>query len=345
MSSGISYSPSVNQPQYYVVQPQKKDAKPTIIQSGVGVASGVAAYKGSNFLARLCGFSIPHKKVMEIGKSLNQNQIKAFEDNTANVYLKSGLKDKGVEIFDAGKISFDEYWKLSKEKAVKFVEDGPFIRTFCKFFREKYGEKIYKDEIKKYWETVLCREYKTAYNTAIKGLNAFFSPFNNTIVYNKKSPMLISLPHEMGHAINFNNNGIMRKLHFLKMGGLFVPLLMLPTVLLKNKKQEGEQTTGIFDKITTFIKDNCGKLTFLTFLPKLIEEASASIRGTNLSKEFLSKENIKTLKKFYSWAWLTYLGSAVIASLGVTLASKVTDAMKEHYRNQNNKEIQKGQIA
>ena len=99
------------------------------------------------------------------------------------------------------------------------------------------------------------------------------------------------------------------------------------TAIFKRKKAEGEQPTGVVDKVTTFIKDNCGKLAFLGTLPTILEEGLASVKGAKLAKEVLSPQNYKLLNKFNGAAWLSYLGMGVGITAATVLASKVRDAI------------------
>ena len=74
---------------------------------------------------------------------------------------------------------------------------------------------------------------------------------------------------------------------------LALPIALI--ALLKTKKAEGEQPTGVVDKATDFIKNNAGKLTFATFIPTLIEEAMASIKGNKMAKELLNPQMAKKI--------------------------------------------------
>ncbi|MBQ2611149.1 hypothetical protein IJF81_02015, partial [bacterium] len=65
-------------------------------------------------------------------------------------------------------------------------------------------------------------------------------------------------------------------------------LLAIPVsqiALWKTKKAPGEEPKNGLDKTTTFIKNNAGKLTFLAFLPTLLEEGLASVKGNKLAKK------------------------------------------------------------
>ena len=58
---------------------------------------------------------------------------------------------------------------------------------------------------------------------------------------------------------------------------------------------------------------------FAAFLPTIIEEGMASIRGVKAAKKVLGKSvNLAPLKRNYLFAWATYL----IAGLGLGVAAK-----------------------
>ena len=141
-------------------------------------------------------------------------------------------------------------------------------------------------------EKIVIKKLESAKTAIAEGKNACFVPNTNKIYVNTDKMSYASF-HEMGHAL----------------------------------KAEGEQPTGVVDKVTTFIKDNCGKLAFLGTLPTILEEGLASVKGAKLAKEVLSPQNYKLLNKFNGAAWLSYLGMGVGITAATVLASKVRDAI------------------
>ena len=77
---------------------------------------------------------------------------------------------------------------------------------------------------------------------------------------------------------------------------------------------------GLFknnDDKPNFVERNAGKIGFLAFLPTIIEEGMASVRGLKYAKK-LKGVNLAPLKRNYFFAWMTY----VIAGLGLGVAAK-----------------------
>ena len=73
------------------------------------------------------------------------------------------------------------------------------------------------------------------------------------------------------------------------------------------------------DDKPNFIERNAGLIGFSAFLPTIVEEGLASLRGLNAAKKTLGKAvNLAPLKRNYFFAWLTY----VIAGVGLGVAAK-----------------------
>ena len=143
-----------------------------------------------------------------------------------------------------------------------------------------------------------------------RGQNAFYEDTRKIAVAPTSKPSLIQ--HELGHAIN-------AKKPFLKLlqkSRRYLPII--PTALitlnyLTKKKNSREET---------FIEKNAGILGFMAYLPTIIEEGIASIRGIKAAKTTLAGKsiNLGALKKNYILAWLTYL----LGGIGLGVASKLS---------------------
>ena len=94
-----------------------------------------------------------------------------------------------------------------------------------------------------------------------------------------------------------------------------------------SKKLEGEEPKNNFDKVTTFIKNNVGKLAVLSFIPLVAEELAASYKGEKLAKQVLSPELLKKVENCNRLGASTYILMASAVGLGAVVASKVRDAI------------------
>jgi hypothetical protein len=152
-----------------------------------------------------------------------------------------------------------------------------------------------------------------------RGQNAFFADkavkvageVKNLAVAPVKKPSLIL--HELGHAINSAKGGILKLMQKSRAYVGFAPAILLTLNGLAPDRTPGRDN---------IIERNAGKLGFLAFLPTIIEEGLASMRGINAAK-VAQKAGMKglklgVLKKNYFFAWMTYL----IAGIGLGVAAK-----------------------
>ena len=159
-----------------------------------------------------------------------------------------------------------------------------------------------------------------------QGRNAIFWPKTNEIAVNIEKLGTAAF-HEMGHAVNHNFSKFWKGMQKLRVpcgiaGGLFGTV-----ALFKRKKVEGEEPKGFFDKTTTFIKNNVGKLTLAAFAPIVAEELMATYRGNKMAKKVLSPELFKKVQKTNRFGAMTYIAAGVGAALAAVVGSKVRDAI------------------
>ena len=141
------------------------------------------------------------------------------------------------------------------------------------------------------------------------GRNAFYTSQGNFAVAPKSKPSLIL--HELGHATNFEKSAIMKGLQKLRIVGMFAPMAIAALNSASGSNRDGKKN---------FWERNAGTIGFCAFLPTIIEEAAASIRGINAAKKTLgAKANLGALKKNYLLAWATY----VLAGIGTGIAAKL----------------------
>lgn len=160
---------------------------------------------------------------------------------------------------------------------------------------------------------------------AIKaGKNACYIPKTKQVVVNLEK-FGLSAFHEMGHAINHNCSKLWSCMQKMRMPMMALSSLFTLTALFKRKKADGEKPKNGFDKATTFIKNNVGKLVTLSFVPIVAEELMASHRGNKMAEKVLSKDMLKKVKLSNKLGAITYVTTAVATGAAAFVASKVRD--------------------
>ena len=148
------------------------------------------------------------------------------------------------------------------------------------------------------------------FEAVAKGENAFFSSASKLAVAPKSRPSLIL--HELGHAVNATKGKFMRFLQNSRGYATAAPAVLLLLSSLLPKKQGENQN---------FIQKNAGILGFAAYLPTIIEEGIASLRGIKAAKNVLGKTaNLAPLKRNYLFALCTY----ILAGIGLGVAAKET---------------------
>lgn len=256
---------------------------------------------------------ISPKIMSEVGKisqNLTTDEFNNVEKALSETLKKSGLAEKGVSFIKATEKNSDEIINIMKKDS----------SSVTRFLPEKIQEAI-------------LAPFK---NMVKNGVNAIYVPGPEKIVRPEKE-LSLTLFHEVGHAANNHLSAVGKMLQKCRRP---IALLALPISLIalwKTKKAPNEKPKGTVDKTTTFIKQNAGKLTFLAFLPSLIEEAMASIKGIKFAKEAgLSTELLAKITKTNKLTYLTYLGLMLLGSIGISLGVKVKDSIaKPKPVNQN----------
>ena len=212
--------------------------------------------------------------------------------------------------------------KSGLKNTVELIEySGSKSRSFAEFIK-KYINAVRGGKISKPKAIA-----SFSVNSLKSGFNAGFVPIINQIHINTEKIGTAGF-HEIGHAINFNTSKFwkaMQKSRFISMK-LVIPTLVL-VALCKRKKAEGEEPKGFFDKTTTFIKNNVGKLSFAAMIPVVAEEIKATARGNKLAKELLKPELYEKVLKTNKFGALSYICAAFAVSIGAYAANKARDAI------------------
>lgn len=241
------------------------------------------------------------QNMRKIASNLTADEFKQIAQATKDVMNTSGLKEAGVSILKANAKNNMQI----KKTILKELNGGLLSKNFPKKLKH-----------------LLANQIKAQTDL---GVNAFFAPLSKKIVMPDKS-LGLAFFHEAGHAINANLSKFGKVLQKCRpLAALAIPIALIG--LCKTKKAPNEKPKGIIDKVTTFIKNNAGKLTFASLMPIVLEEGLASIHAQKMAKSLLSPELAKKVAKTNAWGFATYAGLAVLAGLGSWLGVKVKDAI------------------
>ncbi len=282
----------------------KKYIKPTTGAVIAGVVGGYATKGLASSVATSVSSSICSKEFNNITKALSEIDKNSLTKASKDVFESSKLADKGVELIkaDFSKTAEGTNKSLILDILKKEADNGVL---------KHYPQKIKDGMIKNYMSQIK------------KGQNAFFMPVTNKIVL-PKSGCESAVFHEMGHAMNANLSKFGKYLQKCRPLAIMADVMFL-IALLKTKKEKDEKPKGFVDKTTDFIKNNVGKLSFLAFVPAILEEGLASYKGEKLAKNFLSADLMKKVVKTNRVGLLSYTCFALVTALAARLGVQIRD--------------------
>lgn len=164
-----------------------------------------------------------------------------------------------------------------------------------------------------------------------------FDPKTNT-AYTHKNRSFVML-HEMGHAADWNCSFIMRQMMKIRFVALAAAGIMIPMAYWH--KNSDQQSSG-----GDWLNKHIGTISFLSFVPTLITEASASLRGRKSLINYMEETKklpqaafkkleaegkvvtpkmLKNFEKRMGWAYGTYLATALLTPLAIKLGIMVKD--------------------
>lgn len=275
----------------------------------------------------------------------------------------NGMKKEGTFAGENGKIVHDAVKQMLKD--TQLDKKGVRIKFLDSLNTSKHS-KIFNQEtpVKNYFDLLFV-------NTVRDGNNAFFLPKDLKLpkatlseiqnlfkegktteafkkltkdkkVYIKANSVILSKNqfhsagfHELGHAMNWNFSKVGKFLQKCRPVSLYAPMILglygAFSKKSKPKTENGELTTA--QKTNNFLRDNAGKLTFMTALPMLIEEGMATIKGQKFANKLLKPELAKKVLKGNCIAYTSYLLMAVAGALATTCAVKIKDNAVEKKEN------------
>ncbi len=289
---------------------------------GAGMVGSLVAVPVS--LASLPIASGLQNQMVKINHSIPKDSVKILNKAGEKILKESGLDKKGVKLLRD--LPADLKVMIGKENSFGLPKN---ILKFLKMLNPAYQIKLGRNA---------CFRFET----------------NEAIVPNK---MALSQFHELGHAMNYHTGKFGKFLQNIRLdiikqikqqnaqklifGGKLTKIPVAGKVLgiitaaiglvsvFKNKKAEGEKPKGFFDTVTTFIKNNVGKLTFLTMLPIIFEEGLASYKGEKFAAKLLKPELLKKVKLTNRLGLASYAAGAILAGLAARVAVNVRDKIAQ----------------
>ena len=248
---------------------------------------------------------------------LDENELKEVREAAYKAFDKTGLKDKGLDILN-----------ITDDNKAEVLEQ---IKQYS---REALAKKTKLQKLGLYIQAGVGKilnpvSAKTMVNAIAECESAAYTPTINKFLINMNSaPDLLF--HEIGHALTDKNGNFLSKLNIKSR--LYVlalaPIFLITSLIKSPKKNKEDKPQGAIDKTTTFIKNNCGKLVAASFIPILIDEALASIKGQKLAKDFISSKKIlKGIKKTHLMAYGTYILAPVFTGGISYLLVKLRDKL------------------
>jgi len=276
-------------------QTYKKPSVGTIIGGALagGAVSGIVQTPAKAISPQLM------EHMSKLSNSISADEFKAAEKAALEVIETTGLGKKGVSIIKATAENGEEVTKIITKEMDKNLG-----------FLPKSIRKLYTN---------------TVDSTVKAGKNALYAPQSKKVVM-PENKLGLAVFHELGHAANHNLSKIGKVLQKSRVLGLAVAPISL-IALWKTKKAPGEEPKNTVDKVTTFVKENAGKLTFAAFIPTLLEEGLATIKGNGYAKKLLDPSIAKKVAKCNGLGFISYLAMATFAGLGVFAGVKVKDAI------------------
>lgn len=133
---------------------------------------------------------------------------------------------------------------------------------------------------------------------------ACFDPSKNIIVVG--NDQYSALFHEIGHAIQENKTGFLKKLQRFRGNYALVSLALYALLSQRPKQDDGDESIG------SKLSKSDVVVPLLAFSPELITEAKASQEGLKFLKQklnagFIEKSLYKNIKKSYITCFATYL--------------------------------------
>lgn len=258
-----------------------------------------------NKASKLININVLSPTLKQINKTVDNKTISNLNKISDKILLNTKLYDKGVRILRVSDYSI----KTNQEAVNTLLRDMKHNRLFNLIIGkdESLEKNILKNEVQ----------------SIIDGENSLYI-CNGKKIITSTSKLSLAQFHELGHAYNNINSLFIKNIkRMFHLESLVAPIFLISTI---NKGMNNKSN----DKRKNKIPIICG--TF--YLPKLIDEAFASIKSYNLTKNVLPKEILKKTIQANLIGFSTYLLKASSCILGIYTASKIQDRLLKDIKSE-----------
>ena len=252
-----------------------------------------------------------------------EEELKEVREAAYKAFDKTGLKDKGIEILNITEETKADVLAQIRSEAKADLAKRTILQKLGLYIQAGMSKLLNPVGTEKLVNVLADCE------------TAGYFPTIKKIIVNMNSAPDLSF-HEMGHALTDKYGNFFSKLNIKSRFYVLAlaPVFLLTSLIKAPKKNKDEKPESIVDKTTTFIKNNCGKLVAASFIPILIDEGLASIKGQKLAKEVISSKDILNgLKNTHLKAYSTYLfvagAAGGLSALAVHLRDKLSSKSKK----------------
>lgn len=239
--------------------------------------------------------------------NLQDVELEAVKKAIGQAFEASGLKEKGVKLIEVNKDNVNEAKKLLVDEYKNSIDRL--------FLRKKKTNALIEQSI----------------NQLLNGRSAFNLMHSNSILLPDGGKLGLATFHEMGHAATNLMGKAGKALRNSRFLVYFTTPILLAALLVdkksKGEKSENEKPESLLGRGLGFVKKHAGKLAFLSWLPALLEEGLASVKGEKLAKPFLNDELFRKMKQVNSLGLTTYAIAALASGFGVYAAKTIRDAI------------------
>ena len=294
---------------------EKKDGKlKRFAKSNIALATGTVASTVTLPVSHLL-----INKMAAISTKLSPEEITQVNESAKNMLNGLNLDKKGVQIVDY-RGSFRD-WITGALSSTKENLSSSYKEMLGGVTKNNKSIMLkFKKVLKEAFREMVDPSYAIA-----KGKNAAFSPVSNIVIYNHEKLSLAAF-HEIGHAFNKNSSKFWSGMQKMRNPLTAIALLiaMLPAFTKKTVPTEEKELTK-FQKVKNKVRDNAGKLAFVSMLPIIAEEGMASIRGCKWANANLPKHLSKKVLKSNGIGMCSY----VLGAVGVAVMAMTARAVKD----------------